>query len=232
MWFGAFSAIGANENLRGHEHSHIVSIVENTPEHHRYKQFSAQKIWTPFIQQLNTTRPLTWTAWSDTEQSPESLQVSLTKGGVRGMKEQEGGGKFFKGLNKIGSSPPSCEDKCYGCMPCKAIQVPTTISPIGVQYTNYEPEGWKCKCGPSFYTPWIDAVNSLCSRRSRTEQSLSHLSRNGRINPMYYTVAMSFYFLFIWTGICVAKENVIGMCFFFFDHFYWNVFGPHYFGFL
>lgn len=133
------------------------------------------------------------------------------------MKEEEGGGKFFKGLNKIGSSPPSCEDKCYGCMPCKAIQVPTTTSPIGVQYTNYEPEGWKCKCGPSFYTPWIDAVNSLCSRHSQTEQSLSHLSRNGRISPMYYTLATSFYFHFILNWNMCSKRKC-----------YWNVFGPHY----
>ncbi|XP_011072539.1 EPIDERMAL PATTERNING FACTOR-like protein 3 [Sesamum indicum] len=52
-----------------------------------------------------------------------------------------------------GSRPPSCEHKCYGCMPCEAIQVPTTSSSVGVQYTNYEPEGWKCKCGPTLYTP-------------------------------------------------------------------------------
>nr|GMD37212.1 epidermal patterning factor-like protein 3 [Ipomoea batatas] len=54
---------------------------------------------------------------------------------------------------KIGSIPPSCEHKCYGCMPCEAIQVPTTSGTVGVQYTNYKPEGWKCKCGPALYTP-------------------------------------------------------------------------------
>ncbi|KAK6153585.1 hypothetical protein DH2020_013224 [Rehmannia glutinosa] len=27
-----------------------------------------------------------------------------------------------KEINKIGSSPPSCEHKCYGCRPCEAIQ--------------------------------------------------------------------------------------------------------------
>ncbi|KAH7547147.1 hypothetical protein FEM48_Zijuj01G0278600 [Ziziphus jujuba var. spinosa] len=61
----------------------------------------------------------------------------------------------LKGVRKIGSSPPSCENKCYGCVPCEAIQVPTTSrhSHVGVQYANYEPEGWKCKCGPSFYSP-------------------------------------------------------------------------------
>ncbi|GLU22399.1 hypothetical protein SLE2022_384790 [Rubroshorea leprosula] len=57
-----------------------------------------------------------------------------------------------RGVSRIGSSAPSCERKCYGCTPCEAIQVPTT-SHVGLQYANYEPEGWKCKCGPSFYSP-------------------------------------------------------------------------------
>ncbi|KAH1104947.1 hypothetical protein GLYMA_13G348600v4 [Glycine max] len=59
-------------------------------------------------------------------------------------------------VSKIGSSPPSCEHKCYGCTPCEAIQVPSTSSwrsHLGLQYTNYEPESWKCKCGPSLYSP-------------------------------------------------------------------------------
>ncbi|XP_004303656.1 PREDICTED: EPIDERMAL PATTERNING FACTOR-like protein 1 [Fragaria vesca subsp. vesca] len=62
----------------------------------------------------------------------------------------------FRGGSKIGSSPPSCENKCYGCTPCEAIQVPTNTKKLNhfrVQYANYEPEGWKCKCGPSFYSP-------------------------------------------------------------------------------
>ncbi|GLT74576.1 hypothetical protein SLA2020_463640 [Shorea laevis] len=60
-----------------------------------------------------------------------------------------------RGGSRIGSSPPSCEHKCYGCTPCEAIQVPTNSkhNHVGLQYTNYEPEGWKCKCGPSFYSP-------------------------------------------------------------------------------
>lgn len=72
---------------------------------------------------------------------------------VKGVNEEA----FYRGMRKIGSSPPSCEHKCYGCIPCEAIQVPTTNrrSHVGVQYTNYEPEGWKCKCGPSFYSPWF-----------------------------------------------------------------------------
>ncbi|KAK9099383.1 hypothetical protein Syun_026428 [Stephania yunnanensis] len=58
-----------------------------------------------------------------------------------------------KELSTLGSRPPKCEHKCGGCSPCEAIQVPTTTDHVGVQYTNYEPEGWKCKCGPTFYNP-------------------------------------------------------------------------------
>ncbi|ESW22498.1 hypothetical protein PHAVU_005G157900 [Phaseolus vulgaris] len=63
---------------------------------------------------------------------------------------------YNRGVRKIGSIPPSCEHKCYGCTPCEAIQVPSTSSRsshLGVQYANYEPESWKCKCGPSIYGP-------------------------------------------------------------------------------
>ncbi|KAL8043383.1 hypothetical protein ABFS82_09G119300 [Erythranthe guttata] len=60
-------------------------------------------------------------------------------------------------MREIGSRVPRCDDKCYGCMPCQPIQVPTNAAAVnggvGVQYTNYEPEAWKCKCGPSFYAP-------------------------------------------------------------------------------
>lgn len=70
------------------------------------------------------------------------------------MELREGAGAK-KVMKKIGSSPPSCAHKCYGCMPCEAIQVPTTTGRVRVrvQYTNYEPEGWKCKCGPTLYSP-------------------------------------------------------------------------------
>ncbi|CAL0326074.1 unnamed protein product [Lupinus luteus] len=59
---------------------------------------------------------------------------------------------YDRGVSKIGSSPPNCENKCYGCVPCEAIQVPSK-SHLGIQYANYEPESWKCKCGISFYSP-------------------------------------------------------------------------------
>ncbi|KAL4560057.1 hypothetical protein LXL04_032205 [Taraxacum kok-saghyz] len=69
------------------------------------------------------------------------------------MKNEDDIDRYGRGIeNRIGSRPPSCEHKCYGCSPCEATQVPTT-SHVGIQYTNYEPEGWKCKCGPTFYSP-------------------------------------------------------------------------------
>ncbi|GMP62820.1 hypothetical protein ACSBR1_004344 [Camellia fascicularis] len=60
-----------------------------------------------------------------------------------------------KGVSSLGlgSSPPKCEHKCRGCKPCNAIQVPTTTDHLGLHYANYEPEGWKCKCGTSFFNP-------------------------------------------------------------------------------
>ncbi|KAK7325107.1 hypothetical protein VNO77_29190 [Canavalia gladiata] len=83
-------------------------------------------------------------------------------GSEKGLKGKEGMSEviqeeaYGRGLSKIGSSPPSCKHKCYGCTPCEAIQVPSTSSRrshLGIQYANYEPESWKCKCGPSFYSP-------------------------------------------------------------------------------
>ncbi|XP_071740218.1 EPIDERMAL PATTERNING FACTOR-like protein 5 [Rutidosis leptorrhynchoides] len=53
-------------------------------------------------------------------------------------------------LSRLGSRPPICEHKCRGCAPCTPIQVPTTATP---QYSNYEPEGWKCMCGSIYYNP-------------------------------------------------------------------------------
>lgn len=89
-------------------------------------------------------------------QNPHSSQATLSS--KEGLKTTEGGveeeqSASYIGMSKIGSSPPSCLHKCYGCSPCEAIQVPTTSSHVGLQYANYEPEGWKCKCGPSFYSP-------------------------------------------------------------------------------
>nr|KYP54303.1 hypothetical protein KK1_000488 [Cajanus cajan] len=80
--------------------------------------------------------------------------VSLLKGLTGTSKTMKDA--YDRGVSKVGSSPPSCENKCYGCVPCEAIQVPSTSirhNHLGIQYANYEPESWKCKCGPSFYSP-------------------------------------------------------------------------------
>ncbi|RXH88794.1 hypothetical protein DVH24_000393 [Malus domestica] len=67
-------------------------------------------------------------AWPGTGKSPESLLATLQEG----SKSINGGvGKMnaianYREFSKIGSSPPSCDHKCYGCTPCEAIQVPTT----------------------------------------------------------------------------------------------------------
>ncbi|CAK9179942.1 unnamed protein product [Ilex paraguariensis] len=87
------------------------------------------------------------------DQSAQSLQTSLSsKEGRKNVAEMSEKASC-KGVSRIGSSPPSCDNKCYGCSPCEATQVPTTTSRVGVQYANYEPEGWKCKCGPTLYSP-------------------------------------------------------------------------------
>ncbi|KAF8034144.1 hypothetical protein BT93_C0422 [Corymbia citriodora subsp. variegata] len=63
------------------------------------------------------------------------------------------GGEKCSGMSRLGSRPPNCKRKCRGCEPCEAIQIPATNDRASVQYANYEPEGWKCKCGSSFYDP-------------------------------------------------------------------------------
>ncbi|CAN1162295.1 EPIDERMAL PATTERNING FACTOR-like protein 3 [Linum perenne] len=96
-----------------------------------------------------------------------TTHLSSTQDGIKGRETERGGARggideaayFSRRFGKLGSSPPSCEHKCYGCSPCEAIQVPTTSRrhssshALRLNYSNYEPEGWKCKCGPSFYSP-------------------------------------------------------------------------------
>ncbi|XP_010519406.1 PREDICTED: EPIDERMAL PATTERNING FACTOR-like protein 1 [Tarenaya hassleriana] len=86
---------------------------------------------------------------------------------------------LFEGKTRIGSTPPSCHNRCSGCHPCMAVQVPTlpshvdaraadelirpppgqdrvsdTSSAAGVnQYSNYKPMGWKCHCNGHLYNP-------------------------------------------------------------------------------
>ncbi|XP_019416839.1 PREDICTED: EPIDERMAL PATTERNING FACTOR-like protein 3 [Lupinus angustifolius] len=77
-----------------------------------------------------------------------------TQGEERINKAKENGYKeTLRGLSRLGSTPPRCEHKCGGCIPCDPIQIPTNKDLIGLQYANYEPEGWKCKCGNSYFNP-------------------------------------------------------------------------------
>ncbi|KAL5768590.1 hypothetical protein ACOSQ2_015373 [Xanthoceras sorbifolium] len=82
--------------------------------------------------------------------SKQGLEVKKKKVGawVDGNEEET-----YKGLGRLGSRPPSCNHKCQGCVPCEAIQIPATSDKMGLQSANYEPEGWKCKCGTSFFNP-------------------------------------------------------------------------------
>ncbi|RDX96747.1 EPIDERMAL PATTERNING FACTOR-like protein 3, partial [Mucuna pruriens] len=105
----------------------------------------------------NPFLPAFFSAKEEALQSPPPYTIESKKGfmGLEGMSEITKKA-YNGGVSKIGSSPPSCEHKCYGCVPCEAIQVPSTSSRhshLGIQYANYEPESWKCKCGPSFYSP-------------------------------------------------------------------------------
>ncbi|KAH7519227.1 EPIDERMAL PATTERNING FACTOR-like protein 3 [Ziziphus jujuba] len=77
----------------------------------------------------------------DSTQGLESKEIAYGK-------EEE-----YRRQSRLGSKPPNCENKCQGCVPCFPVQIPTTTDHIGVQNSNYEPEGWKCKCGSSFFNP-------------------------------------------------------------------------------
>ncbi|KAL5231506.1 hypothetical protein ABZP36_030282 [Zizania latifolia] len=76
---------------------------------------------------------------------------------------------------RLGSRPPSCYSKCYGCSPCVAVQVPTLSAPsvpaaaakrsglgsrpaaadalLVTTFTNYKPLGWKCQCRDRLFDP-------------------------------------------------------------------------------
>ncbi|KAK4772314.1 hypothetical protein SAY86_014089 [Trapa natans] len=79
---------------------------------------------------------------------------------------------------RLGSTPPSCYNKCNGCHPCKAVQVPAapfslhgkgsishrsvstepedSLDPFrteGDGYSNYKPLGWKCCCRNHLFNP-------------------------------------------------------------------------------
>lgn len=71
---------------------------------------------------------------------------------------------------RLGSTPPSCHNRCNRCSPCTAVQVPappvgsggagrqagpeTAPPTFGNQlYSDYKPLGWKCRCGSRIYDP-------------------------------------------------------------------------------
>lgn len=85
---------------------------------------------------------------------------------MNGDYHKNGNAKLIVGLRKrIGSRPPLCKDKCNTCFPCEAVQVPSPIaskssslnyktsSLAHLDYSNYQPEGWKCKCGTRIFNP-------------------------------------------------------------------------------
>jgi hypothetical protein len=71
--------------------------------------------------------------------------------------------------SRLGSTPPSCHNRCNACNPCKPVQVSTTFPARSTsrgaaddvvdtgaayaQYSNYKPLGWKCRCAGRLYNP-------------------------------------------------------------------------------
>ncbi|CAL4958747.1 unnamed protein product [Urochloa decumbens] len=52
-----------------------------------------------------------------------------------------------------GSRPPCCERKCGACAPCTPVQVRAGAAVGRPQCANYEPVGWKCRCGGAVFDP-------------------------------------------------------------------------------
>ncbi|KAL6627270.1 hypothetical protein ACP70R_030996 [Stipagrostis hirtigluma subsp. patula] len=78
---------------------------------------------------------------------------SSTMGGRGGGEEGE-----KQELSRLGSRPPCCKRKCGECEPCKAVQVRAgaeegAAGRLRPQCANYEPVGWKCKCGAAVFDP-------------------------------------------------------------------------------
>ncbi|KAK8566795.1 hypothetical protein V6N13_002480 [Hibiscus sabdariffa] len=85
------------------------------------------------------------------QQAFSGVNLDSKQGGRNGGGREETYGSGMVG--RLGSRPPNCQRKCGGCKPCVATQIPATTDKLGVQYTNYKPEGWKCKCGSTFFSP-------------------------------------------------------------------------------
>ncbi|KAG9451457.1 hypothetical protein H6P81_011422 [Aristolochia fimbriata] len=101
---------------------------------------------------------------SSAEESPRSAVPMAAASAPRG--------EFSEEKSRLGSTPPSCHNRCNDCNPCIAVQVPTLpshdsvdlgvggetaidVSPSSVakKYTNYKPLGWKCRCRNRLFVP-------------------------------------------------------------------------------
>ncbi|XP_066313652.1 EPIDERMAL PATTERNING FACTOR-like protein 3 [Miscanthus floridulus] len=61
-------------------------------------------------------------------------------------------------LSRLGSRPPCCDRKCGACAPCTAVQVRAGAAAerepgLRPLCANYEPVGWKCRCGAAVFDP-------------------------------------------------------------------------------
>ncbi|KAK8941906.1 EPIDERMAL PATTERNING FACTOR-like protein 1 [Platanthera guangdongensis] len=74
---------------------------------------------------------------------------------------------------RLGSTPPSCHNRCNACNPCRAVQIPTMAGQTdrlgqidvsgrrrppdqlayGLFSSNYKPLGWRCGCGARLFNP-------------------------------------------------------------------------------
>ncbi|XP_062220960.1 EPIDERMAL PATTERNING FACTOR-like protein 1 [Phragmites australis] len=67
--------------------------------------------------------------------------------------------------SRLGSTPPSCHNRCSACNPCTPVQVTTVprssrsarvaddVVTGFSRYSNYKPLGWKCRCDGRLYDP-------------------------------------------------------------------------------
>ncbi|XAR67146.1 hypothetical protein NMG60_11013595 [Bertholletia excelsa] len=112
------------------------------------------RLWSFMVATLHVLSWIYATSWPSaaceevTGSILHSAQPAVNNGPPKEVKEA-----YYKEMSKLGSRPPNCEHKCGGCKPCKAIQVPRDNDQFRPQCANYEPEGWKCKCGTSFFNP-------------------------------------------------------------------------------
>ncbi|XP_050216661.1 EPIDERMAL PATTERNING FACTOR-like protein 3 [Mercurialis annua] len=106
---------------------------------------------------IATLQIITWYSVSH-EAVPQTVHIPHFPHSVAAADDDDGKTQIrneqtYRGLSRLGSRPPICVRKCGGCLPCNAIQIPATTDRKTVQYANYEPEGWKCKCGTAFFNP-------------------------------------------------------------------------------